>query len=203
MPIHHAIWRVGEQPAPLVYSRLASEQQLEDMIVRDPRILSSEWMLIGRQEVTSHGGRVDLLAIAPDASLVLIELKRDRTPREIIAQALDYASWVGAAREGLQGADGQRRAAGAGGAEARLEVPAYCRRPGSRRVLRAGQVARHRAGEQGCPRGRLVRQPEHRLPADDAQVASYRRSAEARFPAMGGVKFRQGHLHRPARHGCL
>lgn len=51
-------------------------------------------MLIGRQEVTSHGGRVDLLAIAPDASLVLIELKRDRTPREIIAQALDYASWV-------------------------------------------------------------------------------------------------------------
>lgn len=94
MPIHHAIWRVGDQPAPLVPSRLASEQQLEDMIVRDPRILSSEWMLIGRQEITSHGGRVDLLAIAPDASLVLIELKRDRTPREIIAQALDYASWV-------------------------------------------------------------------------------------------------------------
>jgi RecB family endonuclease NucS len=94
MPIHHAIWRVGEQPAPLGSSRLTSEQQLEDMIVRDPRILSSEWMLIGRQEVTAHGGRIDLLAIAPDASLVLIELKRDRTPREIIAQALDYASWV-------------------------------------------------------------------------------------------------------------
>lgn len=94
MPIHHAIWRIGKEPAPLETSRLASEQQLEDMIVRDPRILSSEWMLIGRQEVTSHGGRVDLLAIAPDASLVVIELKRDRTPREIIAQALDYASWV-------------------------------------------------------------------------------------------------------------
>jgi len=70
MPIHHAIWCVGEQPAPLS-SRLASEQQLEDMIVREPRILSSEWMLIGRQEVTSHGKRVDLLDIAPDASLVL------------------------------------------------------------------------------------------------------------------------------------
>lgn len=94
MPIHHAIWRVGEQPAPLLPSRLASEQQLEDMIVRDPRILSSEWMLIGRQEATSYSGRIDLLAIAPDASLVLIELKRDRTPREIVAQALDYASWV-------------------------------------------------------------------------------------------------------------
>jgi hypothetical protein len=85
MPIHHAIWRVGEQPAPLASGRLASEQQLEDMIVRDPRILSNEWMLIGRQEVTSHGGRVDLLAIAPDASLVLIELKRDRTQPALVA----------------------------------------------------------------------------------------------------------------------
>ena len=94
MPIQHAIWKVGDQPLPLSASRLASEQQLEEMIVRDSSILSSEWMLIGQQEVTSHGGRIDLLAIAPDGSLVLIELKRDRTPREIAAQALDYASWV-------------------------------------------------------------------------------------------------------------
>lgn len=94
MPIRHAIWAVGDRPTALSASRLASEQQLEDMIVRDPTILSGEWMLIGRQEVTSHAGRIDLLAIAPDASLVLIELKRNRTPREIVAQALDYASWV-------------------------------------------------------------------------------------------------------------
>jgi uncharacterized protein YeaO (DUF488 family) len=94
MPIRHAIWKVGEKPVPLSASRLPSEQNLEEMIVRDPRILSSEWMLIGRQEDTSNGGRIDLLAIAPDGSLVLIELKRDRTPREIISQALDYASWV-------------------------------------------------------------------------------------------------------------
>jgi hypothetical protein len=39
-------------------------------------------------------GRLDLLAIAPDGALVLIELKRDRTPREVVAQALDYACWV-------------------------------------------------------------------------------------------------------------
>jgi hypothetical protein len=94
MPIQHAIWRVGEQPSPLFASRLANEQKLEEMIVRDPRILSSEWMLIGRQEATAHGGRIDLLAIAPDGSLILIELKRDRTPRELVAQALDYACWV-------------------------------------------------------------------------------------------------------------
>jgi hypothetical protein len=94
MPIQHAIWKVGDKPAPLAVSSLVSEQKLEEMIVKDPEILSGEWMLIGRQEITSYGGRIDLLAIAPDGSLVLVELKRDRTPREIVAQALDYASWV-------------------------------------------------------------------------------------------------------------
>ena len=85
MPIKHAIWTVGTTPAPLALGRLASEQQLEEMIVADPAILSPEWMLIGRQEITPFAGRLDLLAIAPDASLVLIELKRDKTPREIVA----------------------------------------------------------------------------------------------------------------------
>ena len=45
-------------------------------------------MLIGRQEDTGYGGRIDLLAVAPDGALILIELKRDRTPREVVAQAL-------------------------------------------------------------------------------------------------------------------
>lgn len=94
MPIRHAIWRVGTQPEPLHTAQLATEQLLEEMIVADPRILSDEWMLIGRQEPTGLGGRIDLLAIAPDASLVLIELKRHQTPREVVAQSLDYASWV-------------------------------------------------------------------------------------------------------------
>lgn len=94
MPVHHAIWRVGETPHPLTISKLASEQLLERMILNDPNILSDQWMIIGHQENTLDKGRIDLLAIAPDASLILIELKRDRTPREVVAQALDYASWV-------------------------------------------------------------------------------------------------------------
>lgn len=94
MPVRHAIWTTSDKPSALPLGRLASEQQLEAMIVREPRIISDEWMIIGRQEPTPHGGRIDLLAIAPDGALVLIELKRDRTPREVIAQALDYASWV-------------------------------------------------------------------------------------------------------------
>jgi len=94
MPIRHAIWKIGPQPEALTESSLANERLLEDMIVAAPRLLSDEWMLIGRQEDTGFGGRIDLLAVAPDGALVLIELKRDRTPREVVAQALDYASWV-------------------------------------------------------------------------------------------------------------
>lgn len=94
MPIRTAIWKVAAQPEPLAESPLANEELLEAMIVAAPRLLTDEWMLIGRQEDAGFGGRIDLLAIAPDGSLVLIELKRDRTPREVVAQALDYASWV-------------------------------------------------------------------------------------------------------------
>lgn len=94
MPIRHAIWKVGSQPVSLVESSLVTEDLLEEMIIAAPRLLSDEWMLIGRQENTGFGGRIDLLAIAPDGALVLIELKRHRTPREVVAQALDYASWV-------------------------------------------------------------------------------------------------------------
>lgn len=94
MPIQTQIWTVGAQPAPLKAAQLASEQLLEEMIVAAPALLSEDWLLIGRQESTGQGGRIDLLALAPDASLVLIELKRERTPREVVAQALDYAAWV-------------------------------------------------------------------------------------------------------------
>ena len=94
MPDRTQIWTVGAQPLPLQSAVLASEQALEDMIVVAPALLSEDWFLIGRQVSTSNAGRIDLLALAPDASLVLIELKRDRTPREVVAQALDYAAWV-------------------------------------------------------------------------------------------------------------
>lgn len=94
MAIRVAIWKVGSPPTALAESSLATEMLLEDMIVAAPRLLSDDWMLIGRQEVTGYGGKIDLLAIAPDCSLVLIELKRNRTPRDVVAQALDYASWV-------------------------------------------------------------------------------------------------------------
>ena len=94
MPIQHTLWTIDKKPSEVKPSELAYEKQLEDMIQTEPRILSDEWMLIGRQIHTGTGGRVDLLAIAADASLVLIELKRGKTPGDVIAQTLDYAAWL-------------------------------------------------------------------------------------------------------------
>lgn len=101
MPLRHTLWTVGGTPTPIAEARLPSEDVLEDMIVARPDMLSDEWMLIGRQVRTDHGGLIDLLAIAPDASLVVIELKRDLTPRDVVTQGLDYASWV----EGCEASD--------------------------------------------------------------------------------------------------
>lgn len=46
--------------------------------------------MIGRQVRTTHGGYIDLLALNQDGQLIVIELKRELTPREVVAQALDY-----------------------------------------------------------------------------------------------------------------
>ncbi len=94
MPIQHAIWKIGTKPEPLVETTLGKETLLEQMIVEDPAILSVRWLLIGRQVRTSHGGIIDLLALNQDGQIIVIELKRDQTPREVAAQALDYASWI-------------------------------------------------------------------------------------------------------------
>lgn len=94
MAVKHSIWTVGGKPAALEKAKLPSEQKLEDMIVAEPEILSADWMIIGQQETTPFGGRIDLLAMAPDGSLILIEVKKDKTPRDVVAQAIDYASWV-------------------------------------------------------------------------------------------------------------
>lgn len=43
---------------------------------------------------TAHGKFIDLLAMDGEGNLHVLELKRDRTPRDVVAQVLDYGSWV-------------------------------------------------------------------------------------------------------------
>ena len=59
-----------------------------DGILEDGRIL-----ITGRQVRTDLGGFIDLLGIDREGNVVVVELKRDRTPRDVIAQALEYAAF--------------------------------------------------------------------------------------------------------------
>jgi Endonuclease NucS len=95
MPFSMNLWQVqGQDLQEINHEALNDEQRLEDWVVKDPSILGIDVLLIGRQVTTASHGRIDLLAIDGEANLVVLELKRDKTPREIVAQALDYASWV-------------------------------------------------------------------------------------------------------------
>ena len=94
MPIQQSLWRLTSSAQKLQPARLDSEKQLEDFIVDHPETLDPNWMLIGRQVQTDFKGIIDLLALQPDGTPVVIELKRDKTSSEVLAQTLDYASWL-------------------------------------------------------------------------------------------------------------
>ena len=94
MPVNQTIWTLDDNPRPLDESSLDTESQLEDLIELKPEVIDPELMIIGRQVQTPNRGRIDLLALDATGSIVIIELKRDKTPRDVTAQALDYASWA-------------------------------------------------------------------------------------------------------------
>jgi len=73
---------------------LSSENELEDIIQFNPAILNENWLIIGRQVLTDYNTYIDLLAIDNNGSIIIIELKKHKTNREVVAQGLDYASWV-------------------------------------------------------------------------------------------------------------
>ena len=96
MSLEMKLWRVGDSKLVEVSSaRLDQEQKLETWIANDPSILGlDDIVIVGRQVNTTFGGRIDLLALDQDANCVILELKKDRTPREVVAQVLEYAAWV-------------------------------------------------------------------------------------------------------------
>lgn len=69
------------------------EEHLERWLEEDITILDDDLLVIGRQVETDFGGAVDLLCLDRNGDLVIVELKRGKTPREVVAQAVDYASW--------------------------------------------------------------------------------------------------------------
>lgn len=93
MSIEVGVWRIDQGARLISLSGMDLEERLQQLVVNDISVVDPELMVIGR-EVTTPGGRIDVLAIDQNGNLAVVELKRDRTPREVVAQILDYASWV-------------------------------------------------------------------------------------------------------------
>jgi len=96
MPDEVRLWRVGIDDSLTEISRakLDLEARLQTWLARDISMLDPGLLVIGREVETDFGGFIDLLCLDAAGDLVVVELKRDKTPREITAQALDYGSWV-------------------------------------------------------------------------------------------------------------
>jgi ribosomal protein S24E len=89
-------WEILDGRLITVETKLADhgrELDLESWLETDPSIIRPGLKVIGRQVMT-RSGPLDLLAIDRTGSVVVIELKRDRLPRDVIAQAMDYAADV-------------------------------------------------------------------------------------------------------------
>ncbi len=93
MSIQQTIWSLDDE-CELPLSSLSSEHELEDLLADNIKLLSEDWLIIGRQVRTRYGGIIDLLCVDASGNPVVIELKKGMTPREVTAQALDYASCV-------------------------------------------------------------------------------------------------------------
>lgn len=75
----------------LVKDKKKEKDDLEFWIKGNPEILGNDIAIIGEQ-VKTKSGYLDFLGIDRLGNLIVVELKRDKLPREALAQAIDYAS---------------------------------------------------------------------------------------------------------------
>jgi hypothetical protein len=94
MPIELSMWRIDSGLSPVEQTRMDLEDRLEDLLAKNISIASRDWFVIARQVATPWDNKIDLLCLDSWGTLVVLELKRNKTERVIVAQALDYGSYV-------------------------------------------------------------------------------------------------------------
>ena len=93
MPISHTVWSLDAKK-PLEAASLNDEKELELLLRDNIEILSKDWLVISNQVKTKAGKLIDILCMDHDGDMVVVELKKDLTPREVTAQVIDYAASV-------------------------------------------------------------------------------------------------------------
>ena len=80
-------------------TNLELENHLENWLENSPKraLAQEDFLWIGRQtSAADEEGTIfpDLLGVDAEGNLVIVELKRDEAPREVVAQLLEYAAWA-------------------------------------------------------------------------------------------------------------
>jgi len=89
-------WQIVDGKLQSITTNLKNEGRtelydLEPWLESNPEILGPDIVIIGRQTM-SKSGPIDLLGIDKSGNVVIVEIKRDKLPREALTQAIDYAS---------------------------------------------------------------------------------------------------------------
>lgn len=95
MPLSLHVYKLnGTVPESIAAVSMDEEARLQEILASRIEIIDNDLLVVGREVRTAWGTRIDILAIDSAGSLVVVELKRHQTPREVVAQVLEYGGWV-------------------------------------------------------------------------------------------------------------
>lgn len=79
-----------------VFSEEHQEAAIQAWMEHNPQAITEDGglLIIGREVTTDLGAFIDLLGVDRTGNVVVVELKRRQTPRETLAQALEYTAYV-------------------------------------------------------------------------------------------------------------
>jgi CRISPR/Cas system-associated endoribonuclease Cas2 len=80
-------------PTDFTSENLLERYDIQEWIEKTPDILGEDFLIIGKELLLLSGSRLDLLAIDKNARLVIIELKRDESGKDVDWQAIKYTSY--------------------------------------------------------------------------------------------------------------
>ena len=73
---------------------MEKETDIEEFLEKHPEILDKDIFIIGRQVGTDAGGRIDLMGMDSKGNLVIVEIKKGASTRNVVSQILEYGVWA-------------------------------------------------------------------------------------------------------------
>ena len=73
---------------------VGKEIEIEDFLESHPKVLEKDIFIIGRQVPTETKTRIDLMGLDRDGNVVIIEVKKGVSAREVVSQILEYGVWA-------------------------------------------------------------------------------------------------------------